>query len=332
MTKRSVKCLGKTKAGGPCVRYTVKEGRCSLHQPQDLTNAFMTITFCECSENNVGMEKNGGKAEIGLTIGDFKSEMKWANKNGLVTHLYKLHDLLKGVGDDGVDVKDDEKEVKDDEVEVGDDLLKGVEDDEVDVEDDEKAWVLVIKDVLGHLGINQKEIFTELMELKWDDKYFDQRRKRVLNKHARKNCCFGDVSQKADFKNKKGTIYKFEDIKPLNKIRLVLGRILGEKAKGLLAEGNLYCDGGEKKHGIGFHGDSERRLVVGFRFSLKNKTPDLHYKWFEKSKVISKVKKVALYSGDMYVMSQKAAGTDWKKRSIRTLRHATGAKKYVGEK
>lgn len=310
MAKRSVKCLGKTKAGRPCVRYTVKDGRCSLHQPQDLTNAFMTITFCECSENHVGMEKNGGKAEIGFTITDFKSAMKWANKNGLVTHLYKLHDLLKEVGDDEV----------------------GVGDDEVGVGDDEKAWVLVIKDVLGHLKINQKEIFTELMELKWDDKYFDQRRKRVLNKHARKNCCFGDIGQKADFQNKKGTIYKFEDIKSLNKIRLGLGLILGEKAKGLLAEGNLYSDGGEKKHGIGFHGDSERRLVVGFRFSLKNKTPDLHYKWFEKSKVISKVKKVALYSGDMYVMSQKAAGTDWKKRSLRTLRHATGAKKYVGEK
>ena len=33
--------------------------------------------------------------------------------------------------------------------------------------------------------------------------------------------------------------------------------------------------------------------------------------------------------GDFYVMSEKTVGTDWKKKSILTLRHASGASKYV---
>jgi hypothetical protein len=31
----------------------------------------------------------------------------------------------------------------------------------------------------------------------------------------------------------------------------------------------------------------------------------------------------------MYVMSEKAVGSDWKRSSILTLRHATGAKKFL---
>jgi len=38
-----------------------------------------------------------------------------------------------------------------------------------------------------------------------------------------------------------------------------------------------------------------------------------------------------LEDGDMYIMSEKASGFDWKKRSIYTLRHAAG-EKYVVKK
>jgi hypothetical protein len=34
----------------------------------------------------------------------------------------------------------------------------------------------------------------------------------------------------------------------------------------------------------------------------------------------------------MYLMSEKAVGTDWKKPTIYTLRHATGAKKFTDVK
>ena len=63
----------------------------------------------------------------------------------------------------------------------------------------EKAELLIIRNAID----NHNEIFEELMDLKWDDKYFDTRRQKVLNKHARTNLCFSNYSQKADFENKK---------------------------------------------------------------------------------------------------------------------------------
>jgi len=38
---------------------------------------------------------------------------------------------------------------------------------------------------------------------------------------------------------------------------------------------------------------------------------------------------VELHDGDVYAMSEKAVGTDWKKKLVPTLRHATGCKTYT---
>lgn len=55
----------------------------------------------------------------------------------------------------------------------------------------------------------------------------------------------------------------------------------------------------------------------------------LHYQWYYRSKPIGKNFSVNIAPGDFYVMSEKAVGTDWKKSSILTLRHASGSAKYV---
>ena len=34
--------------------------------------------------------------------------------------------------------------------------------------------------------------------------------------------------------------------------------------------------------------------------------------------------KIDLTNSDIYVMSEKAVGTDWKRRNIKTIRHAAG--------
>lgn len=38
--------------------------------------------------------------------------------------------------------------------------------------------------------------------------------------------------------------------------------------------------------------------------------------------------KLNLHNGDMYIMSEKATGNDWKKRNTPTLRHSAGASKF----
>ena len=41
---------------------------------------------------------------------------------------------------------------------------------------------------------------------------------------------------------------------------------------------------------------------------------------------------IKLKDGDMYIMSEKAVGTDWKRRNIYTLRHSAGGPKYTKPK
>ena len=94
----------------------------------------------------------------------------------------------------------------------------------------------------------------------------------------------------------------------------------------MVCEGNYYYN--LEKTGIGFHGDVERRKVVAIRVG---NSMSLCYNWYHYSKPIGKKKEIILNDGDMYFMSEKAVGTDWKKNSVKTLRHSAGKTdcKYV---
>jgi len=93
----------------------------------------------------------------------------------------------------------------------------------------------------------------------------------------------------------------------------------------LRAEGNYYYD--ITKTGTSFHGDTDRMKVVGVR--LGNTSLPIHYQWFYQNNPIGNRIILNLNPGDIYVMSQKATGNDWKKKTIYTLHHATGADKYL---
>ena len=186
------------------------------------------------------------------------------------------------------------------------------------------ASVLIIRNGVSFFVDNDlRELWSELTSFEWDKRYWDTRRKKVLNKHARYNVCFGDESQEPDYENKKGNIVGFERVKILKKMRENLGTILGKSASDLEVEGNYYYD--NKKCGIGFHGDSERKKVIAA--SLGASRP-INWQWYQNSKPIGERIKIQLNHGDMYIMSEKASGWDWKYRSKKTLRHAAG-EKYV---
>ena len=120
-------------------------------------------------------------------------------------------------------------------------------------------------------------------------------------------------------------------------MRKCLPFYFGDKGANLLAEGNYYYEVKKKKKedwiegrcGIGQHGDAERSIVIAARLGA---TFPLEYNWFLKSKPIGKRMHVDLHHGDLYAMSSKAVGRDWKKKLIPTLRHAAGAKKYLNAK
>ena len=169
----------------------------------------------------------------------------------------------------------------------------------------------------------------EMESFKWDNKYWDKRRKKVLNKHARENVCFDDNSSEPNYEEKKGRIVGWNDVPTLNKIRKYIEIIAGKKGMNLKCEGNKYKNdiGKDKKNGgIGWHGDAERKKVWAFRIGEKMV---LKYNWWHNSKPIGDLFEVQLNSGDGYIMSEKAVGYDWLKKKIYTLRHSAGSTKYV---
>ena len=93
-----------------------------------------------------------------------------------------------------------------------------------------------------------------------------------------------------------------------------------------VVEGNRYYN--LKNTGIGFHGDTERVVVICISIGCDNYP--MRWQWFKDGMPVGESIDITLNCGDVYIMSEKAVGADWKLRSIYTLRHAAGAKKYTG--
>ena len=87
----------------------------------------------------------------------------------------------------------------------------------------------------------------------------------------------------------------------------------------------------KKKSGIGFHGDAERKIVICL--SLGD-TSILRYAWRlpGSSEHYGIPIDLKISHGDMYIMSEKATGFDWKFRSKVRVVHAAGANKYINKK
>lgn len=185
----------------------------------------------------------------------------------------------------------------------------------------EPAYLLIVRKGLNRF-VNSDDFYTEQATLTKDTKAFMYG--RVVNKQARHNLCFADFTQVANYAEGKGTIVNFTDVPLLARVRAELPNVFGPKAANLVAEGNYYYD--PSKCGIGFHGDGERRIVIAMR--LGQPLP-FHYQWFYRGEPVGNRVERMIHHGDLYAMSAKAVGTDWKKKNIFTLRHAAGAPKYL---
>jgi len=250
----------------------------------------ITITFCDRAENHVGMQKIGTYSTDGFSLSDLIKARDWFSKKGANAIIYDLNYPLTNKN----------------------------------IYPEEEAYILIIKQGVDYLqgGSGADKLFEELKELKWDKKAFMYG--RVVNKKARHNICFGATNQKPDYASGKGRIVAFNDVSLLKKIKSALPKVIGVMGKDLVAEGNYYYD--IKKCGIGFHGDSERKKVVGIRIGA---SIPLVYQWYIDSEKIGNQISFDLDHGDIYFMSDKAVGNDWKMKKIYTLRHAAGSKKFI---
>ena len=180
----------------------------------------------------------------------------------------------------------------------------------------EEACLLIIRNGVN-LMTDTSALYNELIVLEVDKKAF--MRGRVVNKQARHNLCFADFSQEPDYEHKKGRVISFQQLPIMDSLRKLIPSYI-DHSENLFAEENLYYDLSKKAVGIGFHGDGERSKVIGMRLG---DSMDLQYQWFYQTKPVGQRFRVMLHDGDMYIMSQKAVGTDWLKKNSYTLRHAT---------
>eukprot|EP00040_Diaphanoeca_grandis_P004164 m.27339 g.27339 ORF g.27339 m.27339 type:complete len:349 (-) comp15730_c0_seq1:234-1280(-) len=273
----------------------------------------ISLTFGDRAENHVGMQMIGTLAEEGFTLVDLQNAKANLVKMGVKESdiaIIRLHDNLPQ--------QHVEKAHKDDE--------QGCCD----------AYVLIARNAIGHFFQNRNKteeidkvtsaadaLFREQLALDVDKKA--KMRGRVVNKHARWNVCYGAKSQEPDYEAGKGRVVGFDQVPLLKSVRdTVLPNVLGHKGQSMQGELNLYYD--VTKCGIGFHGDSERKLVACLRLGA---SLPLHYQWFVQGSPIGDRVKLQINHGDFYVMSEKATGCDWKKRILPTLRHAAGCEKYL---
>jgi hypothetical protein len=246
-----------------------------------------TITLGDQAENHVGMQKIGTLAEEGFEYEDLKRARDWFRARGGEADLYQLHSENPKF---------------------------------------EPAYVMAAKKgldvILAERKENSLDFFREQDVLPKDTKA--KMYGRVVNKNARYNLCFNDTAQEPDYEEGKGRIIAFSQVPILKYVIDSMPEIIGEKGKGLVAEGNYYYD--ITKCGIGYHGDTERRKVVGIRVGA---SLPIYYQWFHNSEPVGSNLEIPLDDGDVYFMSSKATGNDWKKKSAYTLRHATGASKFI---
>jgi len=218
--------------------------------------------------------------------------------------------------------------------------------------DEDQARVLILRDwAASSMGAHgwTTEVFKELASRRWDAEYLDPNKYRTeivdgeevkvrgkrMNKRARTNLCFvaGREQQPAVFEGK-GSIYDLKKMDLLNKgVEMLKKQIadglieIGSKTKLEInvVEGNRYYN--LKNTGIGFHGDTERVVVICISIGCDNYP--MRWQWFKDGMPVGKPIDIRLNCGDVYIMSEKAVGADWKKKSKYTLRHSAGAKKYT---
>jgi alkylated DNA repair dioxygenase AlkB len=197
---------------------------------------------------------------------------------------------------------------------------------EVDRSDHEAAVLLLRGGAEFFLGRPDaaRLLLHEQNGIEYDRKFFD--RGRTKNKLARHNIVFGEEKQAPSEDYRKFSIRAFKELPWLDSFRQALGFHFGCKAEGLNAEGNHYYNSG---CGIGFHGDSERKIVICLSLGANSV---VRYQWRKprSTEQCGPAVDLEVQHGDVYVMSEKATGFDWKCRSKLRVVHAAGSSKYIG--
>jgi hypothetical protein len=163
----------------------------------------ITLTFGDCAENHVGMQKMGKLADEGFHLADLEHIKQVMESKGATTELVPLH-------------KDKLPEA----------YVLVIRDG--------------VNKLLNEFGYDKKMLYIENRQLDWDKKCFIYG--RVVNKHARWNLCYDDEYSEPDYENKKGRVIAYDQVPITKCLRSQIENLFGDKAKDLKIEGNYYYD------------------------------------------------------------------------------------------
>ena len=247
---------------------------------------------------------NGGENHTGM---EFLGNLRKKGQGWDLDRLLYAKDVLENIFDKQVDLYNLNKE-----------CLEGVTIPEASKPKD--AYLMVVRGFLTNRV--HKNMIKELGSYKWDRKYWDTRRQKVLNKLARANVCYGKEGRAANYAEGKGTIIGFDQSPLVGNLLQVIEILM--KDEGLIVEGNQYDD--VSKNGIGPHGDTERVCVACLRVGA---SMPMKFGMFWNCLMRGKSFETVINGGDLYFMSEEAVGARWKSKSKWIWRHAAGAKKYL---
>lgn len=182
--------------------------------------------------------------------------------------------------------------------------------------DAEEACVLIIR---GYDPSLADDSLRQVQQLSYDT--FTYMHGAVKQAHSRHMVYAAADGREAQPDNGLHTVVPWSDLEVLNRARKWVTEVLGT-ADVQSACVLKYPD--IRRCGIRWHGDGERRQTILYRLGENSIRSPLHLQWYLQGNPISEPITIQLGHGDFCVSSAKAVGTDWKKRSIPTLRHATG--------
>lgn len=264
-----------------------------------MTGKAITLTLGEVAENHRGNQQIGVKSKKGFSKEHLREFKRQFDDAGFTTEIVDLIEYLP-------------EEYHE---------MKGLTEKGKQRED--TGFVLIVRNGIKFSGVDPDALFQEQIALEYDKKA--KMYGKVCNKKARHNLCFDHKAQSAVYEEGKGTIYPYSAVPLLGKLRSVFSNMVEtEGYPELKVESNLYYD--VTKCGIGYHGDTERSLVIGARLG---ETIPLTYRWHLGKPALCDPIPVTLNHGDIYFMSEKATGNDWKKSSHVTLRHAAGCSSFT---
>lgn len=252
----------------------------------------ISVTYGDQAEIHAGMSKTGQLKDRGLTPKELQEIATIYESRGAKAEYYNLNSI--GLGSQAGICK--------------------------------PAAILVIRGgvdvMLKSYGLSSNSMYSEQRSLPPCKQMYNARVKKVQNKHARWNNVFGFQDDPGNLEQGQGPVVHFDRVPITGALQALWSEYVGNSAKsllqGLMAESNIYY---EPSSYIGYHGDKERRIVICVRLGRSMK---LAYTFFQNSKPISQPIILELHSGDIYFMSEKAVGFDWRqtKDNLVTLRHA----------